>query len=144
MSMSASGPTRRSADAAARKASRRRLHWHGTDAAVSASDNYVASRRLALALHAAFPDIDGLAYRARHNNGEVCYALFDRVSAADLVPGAPQRLSERSGVVDHLMALNGALFDADMPVPPPESGGRVVGLLSPSNKIPLTSLRQRL
>ena len=95
------------------------LHWHGTDAAVSASDNYAASRRLALALHAAFPEIDGAAYRARHNNGEVCYALFDRVSAADLAPGAPQRLSEHSGVVDQLMALHGALFDTDMPVPPP-------------------------
>ena len=95
------------------------LHWHRTDAAVSSSDNYAPSRRLALALHAAFPDIDGLAYRARHNNGEICYALFDRVSAADLVPGAPQRLSEHSGVVDQLMALHGALFDTDMPVPPP-------------------------
>lgn len=95
------------------------LHWHGTDAAVSASDNYATSRRLALALHATFPAIDGLAYRARHNNGEICYALFDRVSVADLVPGAPQRLSEHSGVVDQLMALHGALFDTDAPVPPP-------------------------
>ena len=95
------------------------LHWHGTDAAISASDNYAAPRRLALALHAAFPDIDGLAYRARHNNGEVCYALFDRVAAADLVRGASQRLSEHPEVVDQLMALHGALFDTDPPVPPP-------------------------
>ena len=80
------------------------LHWRGTDAAISASDNYAAPRRLALALHAAFPDIDGLAYRASHNNGEVCYVLFDRVAAADLVPGASQRLAEDPEVVDQLMA----------------------------------------
>ena len=92
---------------------------HGTDAAISASDNYAAPRRLAFALYAAYPDIDGLAYRARHNNGEVCYALFDRVAAADLVPGASQRLAEHPEVVDQLMALHGALFDTDPPVPPP-------------------------
>jgi hypothetical protein len=94
------------------------LHWHGTDAAISSSDNYAGPRRLALALHGAFPDIDGIAYRSRHNNGEVCYALFDRVSAADLVPGVPQRLAEHGGIVDQLMAMHGALFDTEMPVPP--------------------------
>ncbi len=95
------------------------LHWHGTDAAISASDDYTAPRRLAIALHTAFPDVDGVAYRARHNNGEVCYALFDRVTAADLVAGAPQRLAEHRAVVDQLMALHGALFDSDPPVPSP-------------------------
>jgi hypothetical protein len=63
------------------------LHWHGTDAAISAVDNYVSPRRLALALYRGFPEADGVAYRARHNNGEICYALFDRVAAADSVPG---------------------------------------------------------
>jgi hypothetical protein len=90
-----------------------------TDAAISASDDYTAPRRLAIALHTAFPDVDGVAYRARHNNGEVCYALFDRVTAADLVAGAPQRLAEHRAVVDQLMASHGALFDSDPPVPSP-------------------------
>jgi hypothetical protein len=95
------------------------LHWHGTDAAISASNDYTTSRRLALALHTAFPDLDGVAYRARHNNGEICYALFDRVSAADLVPSPPQHLAEHRAEVDQLMDLHGALFDTDAPVPPP-------------------------
>jgi hypothetical protein len=95
------------------------LHWHGTDAEISASNDYGVPRRMALALHATFPEVDGIAYRARHNNGEVCYALFDRVSAADLVQGSPQRFAEHRAVVDHLMVLHGALFDSDPPVPPP-------------------------
>lgn len=95
------------------------LHWHGTDAAISASNDYSAPRRLALALYTAFPELDGIAYRARHNNGEICYALFDRVSAADLILGPPQRFAEHRAVVDQLMALHGALFDTDPPVPPP-------------------------
>ena len=95
------------------------LHWHGTDAAISASNDYTVPRRLALMLYVAFPDLDGVAYRARHNNGEVCYALFDRVSVADLLPRAPQRFAEHGAVVDRLMALHGALFDTDPPVPSP-------------------------
>jgi hypothetical protein len=95
------------------------LHWHGTDATISASNDYGFPRRMALALYAAFPEADGIAYRARHNNGEVCYALFDRVSGADVVPGLPQRFAEHRTVVDQLMALHGALFDTDPPVLPP-------------------------
>ena len=95
------------------------LHWHGTDAAISALDDYGVPRRMAHALHAAFPEADGIAYRARHNNGEVCYALFDRVSAADLAAGPPRPFAEHRAEVAQLMALHHALFDTDPPVPPP-------------------------
>ena len=94
------------------------LHWHGTDAMVSASNDYSVPRSISLALYRAFPQVDGIAYRARHNNGEVCYALFDRVSAVDLVSGLQQGFAEHRAVVDRLMALHGALFDTDPPVPP--------------------------
>ena len=97
------------------------LHWHGTDAAISASGDYRTARRMALALYAAFPEVDGIAYRARHNNGEICYALFDRVSAADLVPGPVRRFAEYPRVVEQLMALHGAWFDTDPSVPPASS-----------------------
>ena len=93
------------------------LPWHGTDAAISASGDYRTARRMALALYTAFPEADGIAYRARHNNGEICYALFDRVSAADLLPGPVQRFAEYPRVVEQLMALHGAWFDTDPPVP---------------------------
>lgn len=95
------------------------LRWHGTDAAISASNDHKVPRRMALGLYAAFPDADGIAYRARHNNRVVCYALFNRVSSADLAQGAPQRFAEHRAVVDRLMALHGALFDTDPLVPPP-------------------------
>jgi RES domain len=95
------------------------LHWHGTDAAISASSDYTAPRRMASALYAAFPEADGIAYRTRHNNGEVCFALFDRVSAADLVAGSPQRFAEHRAMVDEMMTHHGALFDTDPQVPPP-------------------------
>ena len=94
------------------------LHWHGTDAAISASSDYRTARRMALELYVAFPQADGIAYRARHNNGEICYALFNRVSVADLVPGPVQRFAEYRRVVEELMALHGACFDTDPPVPP--------------------------
>jgi len=85
------------------------LHWHGTDAAISASDDYGFPSRLARTLRAAFPGAGGTAYRARHNNDEVCYALFDRVAAADLVPGPAGRFAEHRAVVDKPMTLHGAL-----------------------------------
>lgn len=94
------------------------LHWHGTDAAISAVGDYRTARHMALALYAAFPEADGIAYRARHNNGEICYALFDRVAVADLVTGPVQRFAEYPRVVEQLMALHGACFDTDPPVPP--------------------------
>jgi hypothetical protein len=79
------------------------LHWHGTDAAIIASHDYREARIMASLIYTAFPEADGIAYRARHNNGEVCYALFDRVLAADLVAGLPQRFAERRAMVDELM-----------------------------------------
>jgi hypothetical protein len=94
------------------------LHWHSTDAAISASHDYTEPRRLASALYAVFPEADGIAYRARHNNGEICYALFDRVAVEDLMPGEPRPFAANRPAVDQLMALHGALFDTDPPVPP--------------------------
>jgi hypothetical protein len=51
------------------------LLWHGTDASVSSSDDYTEPRRLALALYKECLTVDGLTYRSRHNNGQLCYAL---------------------------------------------------------------------
>ena len=50
------------------------LQFHKIDPSVSASDNYRATRALALALHTDFPELDGLAYRSRFNSDQVCYA----------------------------------------------------------------------
>ncbi|WP_297104233.1 RES family NAD+ phosphorylase [uncultured Devosia sp.] len=92
------------------------LLFHGVDASVSASDDYGPSRALALDLFNDFPSLDGLAYRSRHNNGEICYALFDRVASRDLAE-LPSHLFENNRTrVDELMGLHGAILDDSAPV----------------------------
>jgi hypothetical protein len=94
------------------------LLWHGTDAAISASDSHAEPRRMALALHAEFPSVDGVAYRARHNNGAICYALFDR-AATGLEIVTTAKFEDNKALVDALMAEHGAVYDTSAPVPPP-------------------------
>jgi hypothetical protein len=50
------------------------LQFHHVDASVSASDDYAASRALALALYTDFPKLDGLAYRIafQQRRGVLC------------------------------------------------------------------------
>ncbi len=94
------------------------LLWHGTDAAVSASDDYTTPRRIALALYAEYGEADGLAYRARHDNGQICYALFDRVRASDVVPGPPALFQDCAAQIAALMEKYGAVFDDSPAVSP--------------------------
>jgi len=92
------------------------LQWHGVHAGEISIDDYGPSRQLALDFHNAFPNIDGLAYRSRYNNGQVCFALFDRVDSADLLPSARLDFDKAPAVVDDLMRLYGAVFDTS-PLP---------------------------
>jgi hypothetical protein len=92
------------------------LQWHGIHAGEISVDDYGPSRQLALDFHTAFPTIDGLAYRSRYNNGQVCFALFDRVDPADLVPTARLDFDKAPSLVDDLMRLYGAVFDTS-PLP---------------------------
>jgi hypothetical protein len=87
------------------------LLFHGVDASVSATDDYAPSRQLALALYEDFAELDGLAYRARHNNGEICYALFDRVLRPDLTEMPGHRFEENRDRTDELVRLHGAILD---------------------------------
>lgn len=92
------------------------LLFHGVDASVSASDDYAPSRALAFDLYNDFPSIDGLAYRSRHNNGEICYALFDRVLSANMVE-LPSHLFENNRTrVDELVRLHGVVLDTCGPI----------------------------
>jgi hypothetical protein len=95
------------------------LFWHGTDAGISAMPSYVASRRIALAAYHEGLDLHGIAYRSRHDNGELCFALFDRVTSTDFGPGRARMFQEHPHVCDSLMAKYGAVYDASPPVPPP-------------------------
>lgn len=87
------------------------LLFHGVDAAVSAADDYGPSRILALALYQDFPSLDGLAYRSRHNNGEICYALFDRVVPSDLTEMPGHLFAANRTRIDELIRLHGAALD---------------------------------
>jgi hypothetical protein len=92
------------------------LQWHGIHAGEISVDDYAASRQLALDFHREFPTLDGLAYRSRYNNGQVCYALFDRVELAALAPAGRLDFHAHPAVIDDLMKLYGAVFDT---TPPP-------------------------
>jgi len=93
------------------------LFWHTTDARVSASDDYREPRRIALAAFREMSNLDGVTYRSRHNNGELCHALFDRVSSTDLKPNAGMPFEDDRAGLDAMMAKYGAVFDTSAPVP---------------------------
>lgn len=87
------------------------LLFHGVDASVSATEDYGPSRRLALALYEDFPALDGVAHRSRHNNGEICYALFDRVLRSELAEMPGHRFEDNRARTDELLRLHGAILD---------------------------------
>ena len=91
------------------------LHWHGVDAGDIGIDNYAPSRRLALDLYLAFSDLDGIAYRSRYDNGQICFALFDRVAVVEFNSLHTQEFETVPTVVDQIMALYGAVFDTSPP-----------------------------
>lgn len=92
------------------------LLWHGQDASISTASDYREARGLSLALHEDFPDLDGIAYRSKHDNDRLCYAFFGRVRAATLVRSAGAPFSDDWPRTEALMARYGAIWD---PTPPP-------------------------
>ena len=91
------------------------LLYHGSvDASISATDDYGPSRctwRLPFSMKT-IRSLDGLAYRSRHNNGEICFALFDRVLPTDVVEMLKRFFEERFDRADHLRRVHGAVFDS--------------------------------
>ncbi|NNH66443.1 RES family NAD+ phosphorylase [Rhizobium laguerreae] len=94
------------------------LQFHQIDAGEISTDDYAPSRALALALHTDFPDLDGLAYKSRYNNGEICYAIFDRVTPQEFDPEPVSPFADHKNRVDDMMDLYGAVFDTSPPIPP--------------------------
>jgi hypothetical protein len=94
------------------------LFWHATDAGITALPNYTRSRQIGLAIFREGPDLDGIAYRSRHDNGEICVALFDRVTSAAFGPGRTRLFHEQPHICDSLMAKYGAVYDTSPPIPP--------------------------
>lgn len=94
------------------------LQFHQIDAGEISVDDYAASRALALALHTDFPDLDGLAFRSLYDNGEICYAIFDRLAPDELDPEPVSPFVNHKHRVDELMDFYGAVFDTSPPLPP--------------------------
>lgn len=94
------------------------LIHYGTTSDICAGDDYRHSQLLAGALHATFDDVDGIAYRARHNNGEICFAIFDRIAPSEMRVEETRSFKDEQATVDHLMRLHGAVFDPVTPLPP--------------------------
>lgn len=91
------------------------LQWHGVHAGTIGVDEYTPSRQLALDFYVEFPSLDGLAYRSRYNNGQICFALFDRVPINQVDVVQTTEFSADQITVDRLMEFYGAAFDTSSP-----------------------------
>jgi len=95
------------------------LIFHGVTGDVCAGDDYQEPRRFAVSVHQHVAGVDGLAYRSRHNNSELCYALFDRIGSDQFVVGACRAFRDERNTVLALMREHGAVFDPMTPLSPP-------------------------
>ena len=93
------------------------LIYHGVTADISAGDDYRRSQALARDLYTTFSEIDGIAYRARHNNDEYCFALFDRVAPDQLTAVEDHAFSDHAAEIDRVMAAHGAVWDGSPAIP---------------------------
>ncbi len=92
---------------------------HGVTADICAGDDYAESRRFARDLFTKFPDVDGIAYRARHNNGQICYALFDRIDPSEWQTLSRNPFADEMRVAEKIMRQHGAIWDLGTAIPPP-------------------------
>lgn len=68
----------------------------GLDSLVSATADYGMTRAIGLRLYQTYPDVDGLAWRSRINNGLKCIVLFEERASAAVTFGNPLELSVRT------------------------------------------------
>jgi len=95
------------------------LAWHGVTADICTGGDYAPSQALAAAFFTKYGDLDGIAYRARHNNGEICYALFDRVDVTHLPVVVSRHFANERSRADELMRIHNAAWDPRTPPTPP-------------------------
>lgn len=94
------------------------LVWNGQTVDICAGDNYGRPQAFARDVYNAYLDVDGVAYRARHNNGEICYALFDRHDTDPKHSLEARRFADEPARTDELLRLHGASWDPMTPLPP--------------------------
>lgn len=91
------------------------LSW-GVTSDICTGDNYGPSQALSLALFDL--GLDGIAYRSRHNNDRICYALFDRIAAADFTILDTSHFQNAPKIADALVRQHKAAWDPMAPLPP--------------------------
>ena len=91
------------------------LAWHGVTSDICTGDDYGPSQAVSLAFHG--KGLDGIAYRSRHNNDQICYALFDRVEC-DLAFVETHSFSDNPAVANQLVRRHGAAWDPMLALPP--------------------------
>jgi len=92
------------------------LVYHGVTNDICAGDLYAPSQALSLALWKKYPT-DGIAYRARHNNDEICYAINDRIAPGDLEIVETRLFADHPKEIDTLLRQHGAVISPTRPLP---------------------------
>lgn len=92
------------------------LAWHGVTSDICTGDDYGPSQALSLAFYG--KGLDGIAYRSRHNNDQLCYALFDRVAPSELTIAETHSFAAMAGLADELVRRHGAAWDKMLELPP--------------------------
>jgi hypothetical protein len=92
------------------------LAWHGVTSDICAGDDYGPSQAISLAFYA--KGLDGIAYRSRHNNDQLCYALFDLVAPTDLAIVETHDFAGMAAIADQLVRRHGAAWDKMLALPP--------------------------
>lgn len=92
------------------------LAWHGVTGDICTGDDYGPSQALSLAFHE--KGLDGIVYRSRHNNDQLCYAIFDRVLASDFALLRTSHFEDEARMADQLLRRHNSVWDPLSPLPP--------------------------
>jgi RES domain len=95
------------------------LAIHGQDAGITSGNSYRTSRAFAEAAFAKYVDCDGLAFKSRHDNDELCFALFHRVAPAELTVEKTEHFKDNWAMTRRILNSYGAVLDPMRPLTPP-------------------------
>ena len=91
------------------------LSW-GVTSDICTGDDYAPSQALSLELHGLA--LDGIAYRSRHNNDRICYALYDRLTPSALALEDTSHFADAPEIADDLVRRHKAAWDPLASMPP--------------------------
>lgn len=89
------------------------LGHHGVTSDICTGDDYGSPQALSLAFYSR--GIEGIVYRSRHNNDQICYALFNLIAASDLKVIETHHFADAPAVAQGMMG--NAKWDPLKPLP---------------------------